>query len=91
MVDAMWKVVVSLILFMVSPGDGLFCSIYQNAHISEPFGGNAGRPLFLNPYIRAGKIKEGKSENARWYFKSKYPPRCKTLVSVLIQWLYFKY
>lgn len=62
MIDAVWKVVVSLILFTVSPGDGLFRSIYRSAHVSKPFRGNAGQPLFLSPYIKAGKIKEGKSE-----------------------------
>ncbi|XP_057638412.1 probable serine carboxypeptidase CPVL isoform X2 [Chionomys nivalis] len=63
MVDALWKVVVSLILFTVNPGDGLFRSIYRSAHVSKPFQGNAGRPLFLSPYIKAGKIKEGQKKS----------------------------
>nr|XP_048296102.1 probable serine carboxypeptidase CPVL [Myodes glareolus] len=63
MVDAVWKVVVSSILFMVSPGDGLFRSLYRGAHVSKPFKGNAGQPLFLSPYIKAGKIKEGQKKS----------------------------
>ncbi|XP_075811448.1 putative serine carboxypeptidase CPVL isoform X2 [Microtus pennsylvanicus] len=63
MVDALWKVVVSLILFTVSPGDGLFRSIYRSADVSKPFQGNAGQPLFLSPYIKAGKIKEGQKKS----------------------------
>uniref|UniRef100_A0A8C8TYD3 Carboxypeptidase n=1 Tax=Peromyscus maniculatus bairdii TaxID=230844 RepID=A0A8C8TYD3_PERMB len=56
-VGAMWKVIVSLVLFMVSPGDGLFRSIYRSTIVSPPFKGYAGWPLFLSPYIQAGKIK----------------------------------
>ncbi|XP_059113846.1 probable serine carboxypeptidase CPVL isoform X1 [Peromyscus eremicus] len=56
-VGTMWKVIVSLVLFMVSPGDGLFRSIYRSTIVSPPFKGNAGWPLFLSPYIQAGKIK----------------------------------
>lgn len=59
-VGAMWKVIVSLVLFMVSPGDGLFRSIYRSTIVSPPFKGYAGWPLFLSPYIQAGKIKLGK-------------------------------
>lgn len=62
MVGAMWKVIVSLILFMVSPGDGLFRSMYRTARVSTPFTGNAGQPLFLTPYIEAGNIKKGKCQ-----------------------------
>lgn len=62
MVGIMWKVIVSLILFMVVPGDGLFRSIYRSTHVSRPFKGNAGQPLFLTPFINAGKIKEGKCQ-----------------------------
>uniref|UniRef100_A0A8C6S746 Probable serine carboxypeptidase CPVL n=2 Tax=Nannospalax galili TaxID=1026970 RepID=A0A8C6S746_NANGA len=58
-VGAMWKVI-SLILMAVCPGDGLFHSLYRNAMISKPFKGDAGKPLFLSPYIHAGKTKEGK-------------------------------
>lgn len=68
MVDAVWKVVVSSILFMASPGDGLFRSLYRGAHVSKPFKGNAGQPLFLSPYIRAGKIKEGKFDKCSMVF-----------------------
>lgn len=68
MVRAKWKVIVSLILFMVSPGDGLFHSIYRNILASQSLKGNAGQPLFLSPYISNGKIKEGKC----WSGKSPY-------------------
>ncbi|XP_051007559.1 probable serine carboxypeptidase CPVL isoform X2 [Acomys russatus] len=63
MVGAMWKVTASLILFMVSPGDGLFRSMYRSAYVSRPFKGNVGQPLFLSPYIKAGKIKEGQRKS----------------------------
>jgi vitellogenic carboxypeptidase-like protein len=60
MVRAKWKMVVSLILFMVSPGDGLFHAVYRSILVSQSFKGDAGQPLFLSPYIKNGKIKEGK-------------------------------
>ncbi|XP_034375377.1 putative serine carboxypeptidase CPVL [Arvicanthis niloticus] len=63
MVCATWKVIVSLILFMVSPGDGLFHSIYRSILVSQSFKGNAGKPLFLSPYIKTGKIKEGQRKS----------------------------
>ncbi|XP_027285454.1 probable serine carboxypeptidase CPVL isoform X2 [Cricetulus griseus] len=63
MVGIMWKVIVSLILFMVVPGDGLFRSIYRSTHVSRPFKGNAGQPLFLTPFINAGKIKEAQKKS----------------------------
>ncbi|CAH7149667.1 Cpvl [Phodopus roborovskii] len=63
MVGIISKVIVSLILFMVSPGDGLFRSIYRSTYVSMPLRGNAGRPLFLSPYIKAGKIKEGQKKS----------------------------
>ncbi|XP_031237807.1 probable serine carboxypeptidase CPVL isoform X2 [Mastomys coucha] len=63
MVRAKWKVIVSLILFMVSPGDGLFHSIYRNILASQSLKGNAGQPLFLSPYISNGKIKEGQRKS----------------------------
>ncbi|XP_055467850.1 probable serine carboxypeptidase CPVL [Psammomys obesus] len=63
MFGAMWKVIVSLILFMVGPGDGLFRSIYRTARVSMPFMGNAGQPLFLTPYIEGGNIKKGQEKS----------------------------
>lgn len=60
MVRAKWKMVVSLILFIVSPGDGLFHAVYRSILVSQSFKGDAGQPLFLSPYIKNGKIKEGK-------------------------------
>ncbi|OBS66052.1 hypothetical protein A6R68_05408 [Neotoma lepida] len=59
----MLKVTVSLVLFMVSPGDGLFRSIYRTTFVSRPFGGNAGWPLFLSPYLKAGKIEEAQKKS----------------------------
>lgn len=57
----MWKVIVSLILLVLSPGgDGLFHSIYKNTNIPISEGGNPGLPLFLTPYITAKKLREGK-------------------------------
>lgn len=46
---------------------------------------------FLALISELGRSRRVSPTNARWYFKSTYPPRCKTLVSVLIQWLYFQY
>uniref|UniRef100_A0A8C6HYN7 Carboxypeptidase n=1 Tax=Mus spicilegus TaxID=10103 RepID=A0A8C6HYN7_MUSSI len=63
MVRAKWKMVVSLILFMVSPGDGLFHAVYRSILVSQSFKGNAGQPLFLSPYIKNGKIKEGQRKS----------------------------
>ncbi|XP_028614239.1 probable serine carboxypeptidase CPVL isoform X2 [Grammomys surdaster] len=63
MVRAIWTVTVSLILFTVSPGDGLFHSIYRSILVSQSFNGNAGKPLFLSPYIKTGKIKEGQRKS----------------------------
>lgn len=61
-VGAMWKATVLLALLVLCPGgDGLFRSIYNNARASLPYKGNAGQPLFLTPYIEAGKVKQGKS------------------------------
>ncbi|XP_012576512.1 PREDICTED: probable serine carboxypeptidase CPVL [Condylura cristata] len=57
----MWNSVVLLILFTLSPGgNGLFRSIYKNVKVSVPVEGDAGQPLFLTPYIEAGKFVEGK-------------------------------
>lgn len=72
MVRAQWKVIILLILLMVIPSDGLFHSIYRSILVAQPFKGNAGQPLFLSPYIRTGKIKEGewRSENCC------YPLKC---------------
>ncbi|XP_006506682.1 probable serine carboxypeptidase CPVL isoform X4 [Mus musculus] len=63
MVRAKWKMVVSLILFMVSPGDGLFHAVYRSILVSQSFKGDAGQPLFLSPYIKNGKIKEGQRKS----------------------------
>ncbi|XP_020934236.1 probable serine carboxypeptidase CPVL isoform X2 [Sus scrofa] len=57
----MWKAPVLLALLMLSPGsDGLFRSIYGKAHVFKPPKGNVGEPLFLTPYIEAGKFAEGR-------------------------------
>ncbi|XP_058302155.1 probable serine carboxypeptidase CPVL isoform X6 [Hylobates moloch] len=58
MVGAMWKVIVSLVLLMPGPCDGLFRSLYRS--VSMPPKADAGQPLFLTPYIEAGKIQEGR-------------------------------
>lgn len=61
-VGAMWKATALLALLALCPcGDGLFRSIYNSARVSLPPKGNAGQPLFLTPYIEAGKVKQGKS------------------------------
>ncbi|KAM5271790.1 putative serine carboxypeptidase CPVL [Ctenodactylus gundi] len=56
----MWKVLVLALLLASSPAGGLFHSIYRRGQISMPPSGDAGQPLFLTPYIEAGKIEEGK-------------------------------
>ncbi|XP_063465779.1 probable serine carboxypeptidase CPVL isoform X1 [Symphalangus syndactylus] len=58
MVGAMWKVIVSLVLLMPGPCDGLFRSLYRSVYM--PPKADAGQPLFLTPYIEAGKIQEGR-------------------------------
>nr|XP_016812290.2 probable serine carboxypeptidase CPVL isoform X4 [Pan troglodytes] len=58
MVGAMWKVIVSLVLLMPGPCDGLFRSLYRS--VSMPPKGDSGQPLFLTPYIEAGKIQKGR-------------------------------
>lgn len=61
MIGAMWKATVLLVLLMLSSGgDGLFRTLYKSVQASRPHKGNVGRPLFLTPYIKAGKLKEGK-------------------------------
>ncbi|XP_015991447.1 probable serine carboxypeptidase CPVL [Rousettus aegyptiacus] len=61
MIGAMWKTAVLLVLSMLSPGgDGLFRTLYKTVHTSRPHKGHVGQPLFLTPYIKAGKLKEGK-------------------------------
>lgn len=61
MVGAMWKALALLALLVLSPGgNGLFRSLYRNAHVSTPHKGDPGQPLFLTPYIEAGKFAEGK-------------------------------
>ncbi|XP_014392486.1 PREDICTED: probable serine carboxypeptidase CPVL [Myotis brandtii] len=61
----MWKATVLLALLVLCPGgDGLFRSIYNNARASLPYKGNAGQPLFLTPYIEAGKVKQGRRLSA---------------------------
>ncbi|KAG8514732.1 putative serine carboxypeptidase CPVL, partial [Galemys pyrenaicus] len=56
----MWNAVVLLILLTSPGGDGLFRSIYKNVKVSVPLEGDAGQPLFLTPYIEAGKVVEAK-------------------------------
>nr|KAF6469201.1 carboxypeptidase vitellogenic like [Molossus molossus] len=57
----MWQVTVLVILLMFFPGgDGLFRSLYRSERVSLPFKGNAGQPLFLTPYVEAGKIIQGR-------------------------------
>ncbi|XP_059568641.1 probable serine carboxypeptidase CPVL isoform X2 [Myotis daubentonii] len=61
----MWKATVLLALLVLCPGgDGLFRFIYNNARASLPYKGNAGQPLFLTPYIEAGKVKQGRRLSA---------------------------
>ncbi|XP_004418934.1 PREDICTED: probable serine carboxypeptidase CPVL [Ceratotherium simum simum] len=61
MVGAMWKATVLLVLLMLSPGgDGLFRSLYRNVRVSTPQKGDAGQPLVLTPYIKAGNLEEGR-------------------------------
>ncbi|XP_012496131.1 PREDICTED: probable serine carboxypeptidase CPVL [Propithecus coquereli] len=63
MVAAMWKVIVLLVLSILGPCDGLFRSIYRSSQVSQPPTGDVGQPLFLTPYIEAGKLKEGKESS----------------------------
>lgn len=65
LVGAMWKVVVLLVLLMVSPGQGLFRSMFKKTHVTKEPKGNVGQPLFLTPLIEAGNIRKGefKPEN----------------------------
>ncbi|XP_058383579.1 probable serine carboxypeptidase CPVL [Diceros bicornis minor] len=61
MVGAMWKATVLLVLLMLSPGgDGLFRSLYRSVRVSTPQKGDAGQPLVLTPYIKAGNLEEGR-------------------------------
>lgn len=55
----MWKVIVLLALLTFGPCDGLFRSLYQRTRVFQPPRGDTGQPLFLTPYIEAGKIREG--------------------------------
>ncbi|XP_036617382.1 probable serine carboxypeptidase CPVL isoform X2 [Trichosurus vulpecula] len=59
-IGKMWKVTVLLVLLTVEPSDGIFRSLYRNFRVCSPTGGDPGRPLFLTPYIKSGKIQEGK-------------------------------
>ncbi|XP_077712504.1 putative serine carboxypeptidase CPVL isoform X1 [Canis aureus] len=64
MVGATWKAIVLVALFMFCPGgDGLFHSLYKRAQVSVPHKGDVGKPLFLTPYIEAGKLKEAKTKS----------------------------
>ncbi|XP_040820711.1 probable serine carboxypeptidase CPVL isoform X2 [Ochotona curzoniae] len=60
LVGAMWKVVVLLVLLMVSPGQGLFRSMFKKTHVTKEPKGNVGQPLFLTPLIEAGNIRKAK-------------------------------
>ncbi|XP_064431180.1 probable serine carboxypeptidase CPVL isoform X3 [Mirounga angustirostris] len=64
MVGTMWKATVLVAVFVFSPGgDGLFHSLYKKARVSVPHKGDVGEPLFLTPYIEAGKFEEGKRKS----------------------------
>ncbi|XP_073755111.1 probable serine carboxypeptidase CPVL isoform X5 [Callorhinus ursinus] len=64
MVGTMWKATVLVAVFMFSPGgDGLFPSLYKKARVSVPRKGDVGEPLFLTPYIEAGRLEEGKGRS----------------------------
>ncbi|ELW67918.1 putative serine carboxypeptidase CPVL [Tupaia chinensis] len=62
-VGTVWKMMILLVLLMLNPCDGLFRSVYRSGLVSTPLQGDTGRPLFLTPYIKAGKIKEGKERS----------------------------
>ncbi|XP_016077741.1 PREDICTED: probable serine carboxypeptidase CPVL [Miniopterus natalensis] len=65
MVGAMWKATVLLALLTLCPGgDGLFRHIYKNAWVSAPHTQDTGQPLFLTPYVEAGKGKQGRQMSA---------------------------
>ncbi|XP_042824959.1 probable serine carboxypeptidase CPVL isoform X1 [Panthera tigris] len=59
----MWKTIVLVVVFMFSPGGGIFHSLYKNVRVSVPHKGNIGEPLFLTPYIEAGKLEEAKKQS----------------------------
>ncbi|XP_025785081.1 probable serine carboxypeptidase CPVL [Puma concolor] len=59
----MWKTIVLVVVFMFSPGGGIFHSLYKNVRVSVPRKGNVGEPLFLTPYIEAGKLEEAKKQS----------------------------
>ncbi|XP_040328301.1 putative serine carboxypeptidase CPVL isoform X2 [Herpailurus yagouaroundi] len=59
----MWKTIVLVVVFMFSPGGGIFHSLYKNVRVSVPHKGNVGEPLFLTPYIEAGKLEEAKKQS----------------------------
>ncbi|XP_047704987.1 probable serine carboxypeptidase CPVL isoform X2 [Prionailurus viverrinus] len=59
----MWKTIVLVVVFMFSPGSGIFHSLYKNVRVSVPHKGNVGEPLFLTPYIEAGKLEEAKKQS----------------------------
>ncbi|XP_045683966.1 probable serine carboxypeptidase CPVL isoform X2 [Phyllostomus hastatus] len=62
----MWKEAVLLALLMLCPsGRGLFYFGSGNTHGSVPCdGGDKGQPLYLTPYIEAGKVVEGRRLSA---------------------------
>ncbi|XP_066094840.1 probable serine carboxypeptidase CPVL [Saccopteryx bilineata] len=61
MVGAMWKATVLLVLLMLCPGgDGLFRPLHGSVRVSVPQQRDAGQPLFLTPYVEAGKLTQGR-------------------------------
>lgn len=65
-------------------GGGLFHFRHSNPRVSGPREGGTGQPLFLTPYIEAGNVIEGKSNQKPpgvlpvvVVFLSNYPPGSK--------------
>ncbi|XP_020848922.1 putative serine carboxypeptidase CPVL isoform X1 [Phascolarctos cinereus] len=56
----MWKATILWVLLTLEPSEGLFRSLYGNVRVCSPSHGDPGQPLFLTPYIKSGKIQEGK-------------------------------
>uniref|UniRef100_A0A4X2LVF3 Probable serine carboxypeptidase CPVL n=2 Tax=Vombatus ursinus TaxID=29139 RepID=A0A4X2LVF3_VOMUR len=56
----MWKATILWVLLTLEPSEGLFRSLYRNVRVCNPSHRDPGQPLFLTPYIKSGKIQEGK-------------------------------
>ncbi|XP_051856184.1 probable serine carboxypeptidase CPVL [Antechinus flavipes] len=56
----MWKVTILLLLLALEPSEGVFRSLYRGFRVCSPSYGDPGQPLFLTPYIKSGRIQEGK-------------------------------